>query len=332
MRGLLETQRMYNEEMPQTVQQDRPISGLPVNTDLLFADKNGNYKPSIEKKRTKLLRKLGFLDNFLDEDEQIVFVTTGCSPASFFEQYTIGYLWIMLIKRAFFVFTNKRILHIPTTMKFEYRGSIAQILYQDCQQLFVKGSTLHAQYRTGKKESFFGIPRSDGAIIRRMNIAAPEPAVPSARPERSHLCPNCAQVQDAKPSTCPCCGLAFKTSAEALKYSILFPGGGYFYVKRPGLGALDAVGECYLSVITLIALVGTALGNPEAPAIFVAFGVVLALEKLLTIYHAQKFVDEFIPKASAPFATRREAPPGQPSAPAPQPERKQTLEQVLSLR
>lgn len=323
---------MFTVDRPQADQQNRPISGLPVNTDFLFADKNGDYKASIEKKRTKLLRKLGFLAHFLDQDEQIVFVTTGCSPASFLEQYTIGYLWIMLIKRALFVFTNKRILHIPTTAKFEYRGSIAQILYQDCQNLYVKGTTLHAEYRTGKKDAFFGIPRSDGAIIRRMNIAAPDPAVPSARPERSHLCPNCTQVQDTEPSTCPGCGLPFKTSAEAVKYSLLFPGGGYFYVRRRGLGALDAVGETYLSVITFMALVGTLLGHAEAPVVFVAFGVILALEKLLTIYHARKFVEEFIPKASSPFPTRREAPPEQPSAPASPPERKQTVEQVLSLR
>jgi len=259
-------------------------------------------------------------------------VPTGCSPASLLEQSTIGYLWITLIKRALFVFTNKRILHIPTTMSFAYRGSIAQILYQDCQNLYVKGTTLHTEYRTGKKDSFFGIPRSDGAIIRRMNITAPEPAAPSPRPERSHLCPNCGQVQEAEPSVCPRCGLAFKTSAEAVKYSLLFPGGGYFYAKRHGLGALDAVGETSLSAITLFALVDTLLGNSEAPVIFVAVGVILAFEKLLTIYHARKFVEEFIPKSSAPSPTHHDAPPEQPSAPASPPERKQTLEQVLSLR
>lgn len=323
---------MYREETAEVVQQDGPISGLPVNTNFLFTDKNGNYKASIEKKRIKLLRKLGFLTHFLDPDEQIVFVTTGCSPASFLEQYTIGYLWIMLIKRALFVFTNKRVLHIPTTTSYDYRGSIAQILYQDCRQLFVKGSTLRAEYQTGKKETFFGIPRRDGAIIRQMNIAAPEPAVPSARPERNHLCPNCAHVQDAEPDTCPGCGQVFKIKAEAVKYSLLFPGGGYFYAKRWLLGVLDAIGETYLLVISLIALLGMVLGNPEAPAIFVAFSVVLGLEKLLTIYHAKIFVGEFIPKASLRGPIQHEAPPEQPPTPAPQPERKQSLEQVLSLR
>lgn len=322
---------MYSEETPEIIPQDRPISGLPVDTDLLFADKNGNYKASIEKRRTKLLHKLGFLQDFLDGDERIVFVTTGCSPASALEQYTIGYLWITLIKRALFVFTNKRILHIPTTTKYEYRGSIAQILYQDCQKLFVKGSTLHAVYRTGKKEQFFGIPRNDGAVIRRMNIAAPEPAEPSERPGRNHLCPRCAHVQNSEPGTCPGCGLAFKTTAEAMKYSVLFPGGGYFYTRHPLMGVLDAIGESYLTLLMLVALAGTVLRSPEAAPAFVLIGAILVLEKLITIYHAKKFVAEFIPCGRVPVAVRRQSPPEQPSAPGVS-ERTQRLEEVLSVR
>lgn len=319
---------MYREEMREDV---RPISGLPISTDVLFIDKKGNYKPGIERKRTKLLRKLGFLADFLDEDERIVFVTTGCSPASSLEHCTMGYLWVTLIKRALFVFTSKRILHIPTTGKYEYRGSIAQIMYQDCQHLFVKGTTLHAVYQTGKKESFFGIPRSDGAIIHRMNIAAPEPAEPSVRPERNHLCPSCTQVLDSEPATCPGCGLAFKTKAEAVKYSVLFPGGGYFYVRRWPLGVLDAIGETYLTIMTIVALGGAAAGTPGAAPVFVFIGVLLAIEKLITIYHAKKFVAEFIPRSSKSILPRREVGAEQPPVPSIQ-ERPQEIEQILSVR
>ena len=321
---------MFREERSQIVGQDRQVGGLPVNTDLLFADKKGNYSPRIESKRKKLLNKVGFLADFLDDGEQIVFITTGCSPASFFEQYTLGFLWVTIIKRALFVFTNKRIFHIPTTSSYDYRGSVAQILYRDCYRLFAKGSTLHAEYHTGTKDAFFGIPRGDGAIIRQINIAAPEPAEPSPRPERSHLCPNCTHVQPAEPGTCPGCGQSFKTAAEARKYSLLFPGGGYFYVKRPLLGVLDAIGESYLGIMTLLGFVATVLGNVEAIGIVVMFSVILGLEKLMTIYHAKKFVAEFIPKAASQPRARRQEPPEEP--PAPPQQRKQSLEQVLSLR
>ena len=144
---------MNREETLEAAPPHRPISGLPINTDLLFADSQGNYSPRIEKKRTKLLRKLGFIAPFLDPGETIVFVTTGCSPFSNLEQITIGYALLPAIKRALFVFTDRRIFHVPTTAKYDYRGSIAQILYHDCEKLYVKGSSLRAEYRTGKKET-----------------------------------------------------------------------------------------------------------------------------------------------------------------------------------
>jgi hypothetical protein len=322
---------MHREETPGAVQQDRPISGLPVNTDYLFADKKGNYNASIEKKRTKLLRKIGFLADFLDEGETIVFVTTGCSPFSAVEELTLGHLWVRWIKCALFVFTNKRIFHIPTTVRYKYRGSIAQILYQDCRRLFVKGAALRMEYHTGKKERFYGIPRGDRAIIRRLSIETPELAEPSTRPERNPLCPSCMQVLGPEPTPCSGCGLTFKTEAKAVKYSLLFPGGGYFYVRRWGLGILDAIGESYLLLITLLALGGAVFGEADAFFVFAIFGAALAFEKLLTVYHAKKFVAEFIPKGSMPSPTRRDVPPEQPPAP-PTPERKQNLERVLSVR
>ena len=325
---------MHREETPQVVPPERPISGLPVNTDLLFVDKKGNHNPRIEKRRTRLLQKLGFLTEFLEEGETIVFVTTGCSPFSTVEQLTIGHLLILTIKRALFVFTDRRILHIPTSAKYEYRGSIAQILYQDCRKLFVKGSALRAEYLTGKTETFIGIPSGDRAIIQRINIASPEPAEPSDRPVRNHLCPRCGEVLTPRATTCPGCTLAFKTEAEAVKYSLLFPGGGYFYARRWLLGALDAMAESYLLLITVVALIGAVLGNPDAAPAFVMFGLLLTIEKLITIYHTKKFVAEFIPRVPVRPAARCTAPPPPPStsvAEAP-PQRTETLEQILSVR
>ncbi len=322
---------MHREETPRVVPSQRPIFRLPVNTDFLFLDKKGDYSPRIEKKRTKLLQKLGFLAGFLEEGETVVFVTTGCSPFSTVEQLTIGHLWIMAIKRALFVFTNRRILHIPTTGQYEYRGSIAQILYQDCRRLYVKGSALRAEYLTGKTESFLGIPGPDRATIQRLNIAAPEPAEPSDRPERNHLCPSCAQVLAPETTACPACGHAFKTAAAALKYSLLLPGGGYFYARRWVLGVLDAIGETYLLLITLVALVGAALGNPQAAPVLVMFGLLLAIEKAITIYHAKKFIAEFIPRDPNAVQPPRRA-PSDPYAASSTPERTQTLEQLLSVR
>ncbi len=110
---------MNAREQVETVPTERPIFGLPVDTAVLFADKRGVHKPRIEKNKMKLLAKLGFLSRFLDADEKIIFVTTGCSPFTTVEQMTIGAAWLIAVKRALFVFTNKRLFHVPATNKFQ---------------------------------------------------------------------------------------------------------------------------------------------------------------------------------------------------------------------
>ncbi len=322
---------MQIQENAAPAQADSPIFGLPVDTAILFSDKNGVHKPRIEKNRTKLLQKLGFLGKFLDADETIVLVTTGCSPFTALEQMTIGAAWLVAIKRALFVFTNKRLFHIPTTTKFEYRGAIAQILYQDCKRLHVKGSVLVAEYHSGKKERFHGIPSGDRAMIKRLQFETGASDVPSDPPQRNHLCPGCTQLLPVGAVTCPGCGLEFKSKAQALKYSVLLPGGGYFYTNHRYMGILDAIVESYFLLITFASLLVGVLDDPEALSSFVLFGALLVLEKLITIYHSNSFLAEFIPAdLKAVLAERNVAVELLPAPEAP--ERKPRIEEVLSVR
>jgi hypothetical protein len=327
---------MQTQDTKVATPNDRPIYGLPVDADALFSDKNGVRKKSVEKKKTKLLQKLTFLSRFLGPDERIIFLTTACSPFSALEQMTIGYAWVYMMKRALLVFTNKRILHVPTTAKYEYRGSLAQILYQDCRKQYVKGSTFLVEYHSGKKERFHGIPGADRAAIKRLNIEAGEFGPRSERPERNHLCPNCAAVLAPQQYACPSCNLAFRNKAKAWRYSLLIPGGGYFYVRRWGMGILDAIVESYLLLILVGAGVASLLGDPEALSVAAMMAVVLTLEKLITIYHANQFLTEFIPQDLKALQTQR---PAQPTpAPKPQPQaessepQKENIERILSLR
>jgi hypothetical protein len=325
---------MYAGEQVETSPTERPICGLPVDTAALFVDKKGVYKPRIEKNRMKLLAKLGFLSKFLDADEKILLVATGCSPFTALEQATMGAAWLIAVKRALFVFTNKRLFHIPATNKHEYRGSIAQILYQDCKRLHVKGSALVAEYHNGKKEKFLYIPRADRAIIKRFNLQADASDQPSAQPQRNHLCPNCTQLLPKGVTACPACGLEFKNRATALRYSVLLPGGGYFYTRHPYMGVADAVAETYLTLATLIALAAGLLGDPEAMTAFVGIGLVLVLEKLATVYHSNAFLAEFIPANLKALLSSRPVPeaPTELPSPPPIPEKKQRVEDVLSVR
>jgi hypothetical protein len=323
---------MHIEPKVEPTPTDRPIFGLPVDTTILFANHKGVYKPGLEKSKTKLLQRLTFLGRFLDADEKIAFVTFGCSPYTTLEQLTIGAVWVTLIKRALFVFTNKRLLHIPTNWKFDYRGSISQILYQDC-RLQVKGSGLIAEYHNGKKERFSCLPSQDRAIIKRFNFVTGESDRRSENPQRNHLCPNCAEVLPSGTICCPTCGLEFKSKAKAMKRSVLIPGGGYFYTGHPFLGIGDAVTESYLLLLAVVTLAAGLLGDPEAMSVFPVFLGALVLEKLITIHHAHSFLAEFIPE-------RRQAPAGgqnAPAAPAPAPmpsipEPKGRPEDILSVR
>lgn len=322
---------MQVEEKPRTSQEDRPICGLPVDATILFSNKKGLYSIHIEKNRTKLLQKIGFIRKFLDADERIIFVTTGCSPFSAVEQMTTGQLWLVMIKRALFVFTTKRLFHIPTTTKYVYRGSISQILYEDCSRLHVKGSMLVAEYRSGKKERFYGIPSGDRAIIKRFKIAPAESDRPSARPQRNHLCPSCTHILPPRTFTCPSCGLEFRDKAKALRYSLLYPGGGYFYTNHYVMGVLDALVETYLLIFALIAGVASLLGDPEALSTFILFALVLAVEKLITVYHSNNFLAEFVPKDLKRLLSEQTVPTELPPIPEP-PKRERRIEEVLSVR
>lgn len=323
---------MHTGEQVETTQGECLRFGLPVDTAILFVDKKGVYQPRIEKQRTKLLQKLGFLAKFLEADEKIVFATTGCSPFTMLEQMTMGAAWLMAVKRAVFVFTNKRLFHIPATTKYQYRGSISQVLYSDCKRLQVKGSALVAEYHSGKNEKFRTIPRGDREIIKRFHIAAGESDRLSARPQRNHLCPGCTQLLPPEAVTCPSCGLEFKNKAQARKYSVLLPGGGYFYTNHVFMGIADAIVESYLLFCTLILLIAGLLGEPEAlPNTFI-FGLVLGLEKLITIFHSNAFLNEFIPRNLGALLNGQSV-PVEPPPPVPtMPEAKPRLEDVLSVR
>jgi len=284
------TQEMQNT-MSSSSRQD--LFGLPVNTDLMFTNHNNIYKPAMEKRQRKLLQKISFIKPFLHESETILCVSTGCSPASLIEQFLTGWI-IYYLKRSLFVFTNERIFHIPTKKDFSYRNSIAQILYSDCRSITIKGRNLTTTYKNGEKEKFFYL--SENKKIKNLLQEMPMDSQPSPAMERTHLCPRCTNVLTKERYTCPTCSLEFKDKEEARKISIIYPGGGYFYTGHPFLGVGDAITEVYLTFLVIISLLA-ALSGAEGgffPAVFI--GVIFALEKVMTVYHSNHFVKEYIPK------------------------------------
>ena len=274
---------------------EQNVLGLPVNRDIIFSNHKGIYKKGIEKCQTKLFQKISFIKPFLKEDEKILLVTTGCSPMSGMEQLLTGWI-VFYLKRSLFVFTNKRIFHIPAKLNYSYRNSIAHILYTDCQTIGMKWRTLAVKYKNGKKEKFYYIAGRERKKIKELLKTTSTEGIQSKTAGRLHLCPSCTKELIENEYVCPNCRLEFKNKDEAKKFSIIYPGGGYFYTRHPLLGIGDAITESILLLIVVISLIDVLQGNKDVFGSFVFFSIVLTLEKLITVFHSNHFINEYIPK------------------------------------
>jgi len=274
---------------------EQNVSILPIDNEIIFSNYKNVYKKRIEKRQNKLLGKVRFIKNFLDEDEKIYLITTGCSPTSLLEQWTIGWIFIY-IKRSLFAFTNKRIFHIPTKKDYSYRNSIAKILYADCNSIEIKGRKLIVEYKNGKKEKFLYIAGKEKKKIKTLLSSVSFEGEPSKSQRRTHLCPRCRKELEADQYLCANCNLEFKNKEEARKISIIYPGGGYFYTRHPWLGIGDAIVEIVLLIGFIASLIDLINGVSGSEIKLAIYAIILFIEKLMTVYHSNHFIKEYIPK------------------------------------
>ncbi len=275
------------------------LYGLAVDTAVLFSDHKGVYGRRIEKHQRKLLAKLSFLAPFLEPGERILHVISGCSPATFVEQLLTGLL-LQPLKRSLFAITNRRILHVPTTHNLRHRGSVAQILYADCRHIRLRWVTLVAKHKSGKTERFRCIGRNGRKKARELLKDMPLKGESSPTMERVHLCPRCAKPLIKDYYACPNCSLEFKKKSWATILSIAFPGGGYFYVRHPIIGLLEAIMETIVLLLLAASTTAYFIGTPSAPrsitqAIMLC-AIVLGFERTVTALFSNKCVEDFIPK------------------------------------
>ena len=287
---------MGQDKAPGTIYSNKTVMGLPVKNSFMFTNAKGVENKGIKKRQLNLLKKLEFLPRFLKGDEEIYLVTTACSPISIMEQLTTGAI-VFYIKRSLLVFTNKRIIHIPTTVGYNFRHSVAQIQYNDIKNIKLGWGALKIQYANKKKERFVQIGRKErGKIkqfIRKLNLNREA----SKYQQRYHICPSCMRSLKKGEFRCAACGLEFKSSGRAQLLSLVIPGGGYFYTGHWFLGIMDFIVEA--------ALIFLAADTYLNPAVAVAidssandgmlFLIILAIEKVMTIYHASHYVKEYIP-------------------------------------
>ena len=270
------------------------LFGLAIEQDVLFSNHKSVFKSRIQKRQTSLAHKITFLEKFLHEDEKIYCITTGCSPTNLLEQLLMG-IWVVYIKRCMLVFTNKRILHIPTKANFAHRNSISQILYTDCRSIKMKGSTLFVNYSNNSKENFNYIAGNERKKIRAFLETVSFDNYQDSIQTRTHLCPNCTEQLIDNEYICPNCQLEFKNKSKCLNTSLIFPGGGYFYTGHMLLGFADAITETLLTIFVIVSLIDAIRGVEDGIALTIIFGISLAIEKIITVYDSNKFLKEFIP-------------------------------------
>ena len=275
-------------------------SDLPIDRSIIFTDHNGEYKKRLEKEKTKLLQKISFLKKFLNDDEKIIFVAKGCSPISALESFLIG-MSIVYIKRCLLVFTNQGIFHIPTRMNYSYRNSVAQIRYGDCNTIKVSQGSVVIEYKNGEIERFYVGSRGDRKNLKALLEKIPLSGEMSGARCRVHLCPRCKQELVKDRYVCPNCHLAFKNRTEVLKYSIIYPGGGYFYTGHIFLGITNGLAELIIITLIIISLFGT-FGNTVNGISFAPYLLVaLFIEKAMMVYLSNRFIDEYLPKGETVF-------------------------------
>jgi hypothetical protein len=275
-----------------------PAPTLRINEETCFTDIKGKKKPRVRKQLSKLLGKATpILQKTMEPEEEIQYIAPAISPYSVLEILTTGWV-ITVIRRSLIVVTDRRILHLPTKSNYTPKSSISQIRFADIEEAKITGGLgkkLDLRYRNGRKESFTGFP---GKVAKKLSAVLTGRAgdgTPTALAGRHHLCPRCQHPLTTESFTCPSCQLVFKDQKKATRYSLLIPGGGYFYTGHPVMGSVDALVELFFLLAFLGGFALLAEGDVEAVSVLVMFGVLLGLEKLLTIYHSRHYVTEFLP-------------------------------------
>jgi hypothetical protein len=272
------------------------IFGIPVDRQVLFSNHKKAYRKSIEKRQRNLIMKVTFLKSFMRGAEKVLCITTCYSPVTLLEKIGIGWLFIYL-KRSLLVFTDQRILHVPTTPSYKYRLCVAEIAYADCSSIRIKGRSLVITYKKhGIIEKFFSLAGKEKKKVSQVLDTLSMAGGVSETGFRTHLCPRCAGVLPTPGRPCANCGLKFKSGFLAALLALVFPGGGYFYVRQYSLGVIAGLVELYLAGVVAVTLQDMA-GGIQSGALWMALSAVgLIVEKMVAAAHAVILTKECIPR------------------------------------
>jgi hypothetical protein len=288
-------------------------NGVRIREDTVYTNHKGQEKKGVRKRADKALDKLQeILRKALGPEEAVLYIARCQAPASAFEQLTFGW-YIYYVTATMLVFTNRRLLLFQLKRDGSWKKILRAVVWGDVEGAEVKGwlsRTLRIKYRNGKKETYWGLGGGDARKIKVLLEALFSRGAleSSAAGGIVPLCPHCLAELTPQLYECPHCKLTFKDEKTMVRRSLLIPGGGYFYVGYWFLGIMDFVVEAYLLILLVVfvlAAVSLTVGSPsgqaagasgEAWGVAIFVGLILAVEKWLTIHHCRRFIREFIPK------------------------------------
>lgn len=282
----------------------RRIEGVPIRTDVAFTNHAGQEKKPIRKDAEKMLHKLApALQRLLAADEFVVYLAGACAPMSGLEQYTFGY-FAQFVSRVALVFTNKRMLAFRVDTKGEWRKSLRGCSLGDLQSAKLTGLLvryLRLHYVSGKKESYWALKMRDKAKLRVLlpKLLEANAGAQTHAQAMNPLCPSCAAVLTERQYECNGCRQKFR-SEDSLWWRTFIPGGGYFYARQNGLGVLHAIVDSFIMLELLLGAIGGFATTPKDKTgdLWIGLAVIafiLLLERAIALWHARRFVREFIP-------------------------------------
>jgi hypothetical protein len=169
----------------------------------------------------------------------------------------------------------------------------------------MKGRTLHVDYKNGRQEAFPYLGRQEKKKLRTLLAGLTlSPKEAGQLKSRVHLCPSCTHILQPGGRMCETCKMKFKTPFKSKLYSLLIPGGGYFYSRFKFIAVLAGLIETAL--MTVLVLQGLAMhrGMPLALHWVALPAFALVLEKFVMAYHTQTLIQNVVPE-KGDYAVRK---------------------------
>jgi hypothetical protein len=280
------------------MENDTILNVLPIDRTTCFSNDKGEPTEKIRKQQTKLLAKLGpFLKKFLEPEERILYAASAIAPMSKMDMFFKGW-HVYYLKSCALVFTDRRVLYLPTTMNGKPKQSLAQARYGDIDKYSIKGilnGAFEIVYKSGRKESFTINSAGDFKKIKAFLPRYLPGGQPTDRRDQHFLCPRCAKPLAKDNYMCPSCRLKFKTPAGLIKKALLIPGGGYFVTGHYWFGVQGALTDLVTIWLAIVLIIGLITKEMTKIELLIFFVPLLFLTKLMTILHVKYFAEQYIP-------------------------------------